>query len=99
MPDLQESYAAGSGEFVVLAVNSEGTATNLATRLSEDFRDELGLTFSILLDSPGNDVFNQYRLRGLPDTFFIDRDGIIREAVVGPLTAKTLEEKLQSILK
>jgi peroxiredoxin len=99
MPDLQESYAAANGAFVVLAVNSEGTATDLAARLARDFRDELGLTFPILLDSPATDVFNQYRLRGLPDTFFIDRDGVIRESVVGPLTRRSLEEKLQSILK
>lgn len=98
MPDLQASFAEANGAFVVLAVNSEGTATDLAARLSRDFRDELGLTFPILLDSPGNDVFNQYRLRGLPDTFFIDREGIIREAVVGPLTRKALDEKLRSIL-
>jgi peroxiredoxin len=98
MPDIQAAYAAGGGEFVVLGVNAEGTPTEMARRLSRDFVDELGLTFPILLDSPTTEVFDQYRLRGLPDTFFIDRDGIIRDVVVGPLSRKALDEKLADLL-
>lgn len=99
MPDLQAGYAAANGSFVVLGVNSEGTATETARRLTADFRDELGLTFPIALDSPDTAVFNQYRLRGLPDTFFIDKDGVIRDVVVGPLSRKALEEKLAGLLR
>jgi peroxiredoxin len=99
MPDIQEAYVAGNGEFEVIAVNSEGTPADMARRLSRNFRDELELTFPIALDSPGNDVFNQYRLRGLPDTFFIDRDGIVRDVVVGPLSRRALEEKLADLLR
>jgi peroxiredoxin len=98
MPEIEAAYAGAEGEFVVLGVNSEGTPTDMARRLSRDFRDEMGLTFPILLDSPGNEVFNQYRLRGLPDTFFIDRDGVIRDVVIGPLSESALQEKLESLL-
>ena len=98
MPDLEAAYAAANGDLVVLAVNSEGTPADLARRLSRDFRDELNLTFPIVLDSADNDVFNQYRLRGMPDTFFIDRDGIVRDVVIGPLNRRALEEKLSGLL-
>jgi peroxiredoxin len=98
MPEIEAAYAGANGEFVVLGVNSEGTPTDMARRLSRDFRDEMELTFPILLDSPGNEVFNQYRLRGLPDTFFIDRDGVIRDVVIGPLSESALEEKLEALL-
>jgi thiol-disulfide isomerase/thioredoxin len=98
MPDIQRAYDAAGGEVVVLAINTEGTPTDTARRLSRDFRDELGLTFPVLIDSPDNDVFNQYRLRGLPDTFFIDRDGVVRDFVVGPLSHEALEEKLADLL-
>ena len=98
MPHIQEAYAAGNGAFVVLGVNAEGTPTEMARRLSRDYVDEIGLTFPILLDSPSTEVFDQYRLRGLPDTFFIDREGVIRDVVVGPLSRTALEEKLADLL-
>ena len=98
MPDIQEAYTAGNGSFVVLAVNAEGTTTEMARQLSRDFQEEFGLTFPIALDSPGTEVFNQYRLRGLPDTFFIDRDGVVRDVVIGPLSRRALEEKLSGLL-
>lgn len=98
MPDIQDAYAAGGGAFVVLGINAEGTPTEMARRLAREYVDELGLTFPILLDSPSTEVFDQYRLRGLPDTFFIDRDGIIRDVVVGPLSRSALEEKLADLV-
>jgi peroxiredoxin len=98
MPEIEAAHAAAEGEFIVLGINSEGTPTDMARRLSRDFGDEMGLTFPILLDSPGTEVFNQYRLRGLPDTFFIDRDGVIRDVVIGPLSKSALEEKLEALL-
>jgi peroxiredoxin len=98
MPEIEAAYAGADGEFVVLGINAEGTPTDMARRLSRDFRDEMELTFPILLDSPNTEVFNQYRLRGLPDTFFIDRDGVIRDVVIGPLTESALREKLDVLL-
>jgi len=98
MPEIEAAYAGANGEFVVLGINAEGTPTDMARRLSRDFRDEMELTFPILLDSPNTEVFNQYRLRGLPDTFFIDREGVIRDVVIGPLTESALREKLDALL-
>ena len=97
MPDLQAAYAEANGEIVVLAVNVEGANLDDARRLAGDFRDELNLTFPIVFDSPDADVFEQYRLRGLPDSFFVDQDGIIRDVVIGPLSRQALEEKLAAL--
>ena len=44
--------------------------------------DERDLYLPVLLDRTG-DVYDQYRLRGLPDSFFIDDDGVLR-AMLGP---------------
>ena len=99
MPDIQQAYTQANGELVVLAINAEGTAPELARRLARDFRDEHNLTFPMLFDSPDTDVLNQYRLTGLPDSFFIDRNGIIQEIVIGPLTKKSLDEKLEALQK
>ena len=94
MPDLQAVYEQHKDDLVLLAVNVEGTSAEEAQRLARDFRDELGLTFPILLDSPDGAVFHQYKLKGLPDSFFVDRDGILREVSFGPMSRGTILKKL-----
>ena len=49
------------------------------------FRRELGLRLPVLLDENG-DVTRSYGVRALPATFLIDRDGILRQQRLGPLT-------------
>lgn len=48
----------------------------------QSFVDEHELTFEILRD-PSGDIETAYGLVGLPTTFLIDRDGRIRERVIG----------------
>jgi len=99
MPDIQAVYAAADGKLVVLAVNVEGTSAERARTLARDFRDLQGISFPILLDSPDGDVFEQYRLKGLPDSVFIDRNGVVQEMVIGPLSKEALKEKLERIMR
>ena len=47
-----------------------------------DFAKEQNLTFPILFD-PQGEVSKLYQVRALPTSFFIDRQGIIQEVVVG----------------
>ena len=47
------------------------------------FVRELGLTFDVLLDPEGN-IMRRYGIGGLPTTYLIDRDGTVREKVIGP---------------
>ena len=58
--------------------------------------DELGLTFPIPMDSDGA-IGQRYNVRGMPTTYFIDGDGIIREVWSGEMNAVTLAEKITSI--
>jgi len=81
---------------VVLAVNMtyQDTASNIAP-----FLDEYGITFSILLDQTGQ-VGTAYQLRSLPSSFFIGRDGIIQEVVIGgPMAEALLRTRVEQILK
>ncbi|MFN8532217.1 MAG: TlpA disulfide reductase family protein [Dehalococcoidia bacterium] len=76
----------------VLAINvQEGEA------LVKPFVDEFGLKFTVVLDKNG-DVVSRYRVRGLPTSVFVGRDGVIRSVYLGPMDANTLETHLRGIL-
>lgn len=92
MPELQAAYEDyGPGGLVVLGVNQgEDQATVKA------YQEELNLTFPVVLDTQF-EVSETYQINSLPTTFFIDRDGIIREIVVGQMNAALLKQQLRSI--
>lgn len=76
----------------------------LAVDLQEDpgkvkaFAKENGMNFPILMDTNGM-VGSQYRVSGIPTTFIMDSKGQIRDMIVGGTTLKTLEAKIQPLLK
>jgi len=96
MPALQEVYEAHKNEgFAILAVNA--TNQDDPQRVN-DFVQEYGLTFPILLDTDGS-VSQQYQLRALPTSFFIDENGMITEVVVGgPMAEALIEIRVQQLL-
>ena len=82
--------------FVVLAVNMTYQDNQFDIM---PFVTEQGLTFPILLDETG-DMANAYQLKSLPSTFFIGRDGIIHEVVIGgPMAEALLRTRVEDILK
>lgn len=92
LPDIQQLANEFSDQgLVVLAVNqreSDNTAVN--------FWKELDLELPILMDSNG-DVSVQYRLRGLPNNYFIDRDGVLRAFDLGFLTEGQMRDRLAKV--
>ncbi len=81
---------------VVLAVNM--TYQDDPTKITP-FVTEQGLTFPILLDESG-DVGHAYQIRSLPSSYFIGRDGIIHEVVIGgPMAEALLRTRVEEILK
>ncbi len=51
--------------------------------LGDIFASKLGITMPIL-DDQANTVGQKYGLTGLPETFIVDKDGILREKFIGP---------------
>jgi len=47
-----------------------------------DFVKEYGLSFDVLRD-PGGAIQNLYQTTGVPETFLLDRDGVIWKKVIG----------------
>jgi peroxiredoxin len=90
LPEIQAVYDdKKDAGLVVLEVNYQESATK-----AQDYWDQNGLTMPVLLDSSG-EVVDQYRLIGLPDSFFVDRDGILREMHLGAISREDMLEKLE----
>lgn len=64
---------------------------------SLDYMKEFNLTFPHAPDL-GTDVSQMYEITGVPETFFIDREGTIRHVTIGPVNAATLDELIQQML-
>ena len=79
---------------VILAVNLGEPPAKV-----EEFMEEYGLTFPVLLDAR-QDAAKAYNVRGIPATFFIDKNGIIKDRQVGafPSQAKIDWRLLNSIM-
>ncbi|HZR45387.1 MAG TPA: TlpA disulfide reductase family protein [Candidatus Manganitrophaceae bacterium] len=83
MPEIQAAYEAHKEEgLTVLAVNFGEKGGE-----AQAFADKMGLTFPVLLDRKIN-IAEQYGVVSLPVTFFIDRNGMIRERVFGGTLTK-----------
>jgi len=95
MPFLQEVYDEWSGKgLMLLAINiGEGSSE------VKGFMQNYNLSLPVLLDIE-KDVFQRYNIIGIPTTFFIDKDGIIQEKVIGAFPNKTeIENRLSKIVK
>jgi peroxiredoxin len=60
------------------------------------FAEENQMPFIILLDEDGK-VSSDYRVNGIPATFFINRDGEIVVRYVGQMSPRMIEEGLGRI--
>ncbi|MBF8283757.1 MAG: alkyl hydroperoxide reductase/Thiol specific antioxidant/Mal allergen [Anaerolineales bacterium] len=92
MPAIERRYEALKDKgFVVLAVDDDEAITDVSA-----FTHELDLTFPVLLD-PGAAINDLYRVRGLPTTFILDREGIIRQQHIGLMTEEQLDGYLAKV--
>ncbi len=97
MPAIEKMYQEYKDRgFVVLAINMTYQDDPLAV---VPFTKEYGLTFPILLEETG-DTASAYQLRSLPSSYFINRDGVISEVVIGgPMSEALLRTRIEQILK
>ncbi|NHM28516.1 TlpA family protein disulfide reductase [Desulfofundulus sp. TPOSR] len=94
MPAIQSFYEKRGREIQVLAVNL--TASEKSAAHVKDFLKAGGFTFPVLLDTR-NTAAQEYLVRAIPTTFFIDREGIIRAKHTGPMTLEMLEKAVEKI--
>lgn len=93
MPEFQAAFDDhGDDGFTILAVNNQENAEQV-----QQFRDELDLTFPLVMDLRGN-IQQQYNVLNYPSTYLIGTDGTILDVHLGPLTSEQISEMLGSAL-
>ena len=62
------------------------------------FLDEFGVTY---INGPdlGTRIAQAYRIRGIPETFFVDKTGQLSGIKIGPFAPPELENRLDELLK
>ncbi len=81
MPSMEVLYKNFEKDgFVVLAVSIDRVTTK---KDIPPFVKSLGLSFPILVDSWGQ-TDKRYKLMGVPETYIIDQQGVLREKLIGP---------------
>jgi len=80
MPSLNALNASVSGTpaFSVLTVLYQDSPETAA-----DYLEKNGYALPVLVDSKGS-VAESYGLTGVPETFLIGRDGVLRKKIIGP---------------
>jgi cytochrome c biogenesis protein CcmG, thiol:disulfide interchange protein DsbE len=91
MPALEAAAQRYAGAVMIVGVD-QGEPAEVVQR----FVDEAGVTFTIPLDSEF-EVAGQYNVIGMPTTYFIDGQGIIRYTWVGEMNSITLAEGIAKI--
>ena len=90
MPLLQK--LAARGKVTVIGVNYQDARSDTA-----DFVKRLKTTFPALVeDSTSNPVAARYDVHAMPDTLFIDAQGVVRDRVYGQTDTSTLQTAITS---
>ncbi|AEH47705.1 TlpA disulfide reductase family protein [Parageobacillus thermoglucosidasius] len=88
MPDMEKFYKAYHSEVALLAVHltSQDTREN-----AKSFVSEYQISFPVALDEKKK-ALKLYQIQTIPTSYIIDRDGVIRKKIVGPMTYKQMVE-------
>lgn len=88
--EAQDAY--GDDGLVVIGLNmQEGRG------VIQPFADERGMDFPIMIDRDG-EVGDEYRMLGLPMTYFIRSDGVVQSIFLGPLEDEAVEGNVQGAI-
>lgn len=94
-PELQSFYEdEKDNDFTILGVDLTSTEKHRSD--VKPFVDDKGLEFPILMDSKG-DVMDTYNIVAYPTSFFVDKDGIIQDKVMGALNKEYVQKRVKEM--
>lgn len=95
MPAIQDFYSKHQSEgFNVVAIDDGDPTTDVAS-----FVNQLGLTFTVLLDPTYQATDHAFKTSDLPSSYVIDRNGKVRLAWFGAISEQNLEKFVTPIIK
>ena len=99
MPELEELRKEyGPEELVILGVHRTATESFEAGLA---FAREIGITYPLIRDSAEGSIFNHFA-RGsfvTPMTVFIDREGFVKETIIGPRRKDQFRELIEELIR
>lgn len=93
MPYFENVNKLYDGDVAVLGLNQAESAELIA-----EYARDHGLTYPLLVDSDMK-VNNLYGVLNLPTTIFIDRNGVVREVLIGTISQAVLEDRIEQLLE
>ncbi len=93
MPAFQAVYEKYGDDVVIIGVGINDSEANLI-----GFAREKGITYPIVWDRT-SEVARKYRIRSLPTTYKIDRNGVMTGVAVGALTKEQLIAAIETMLQ
>lgn len=93
-PDLRKLYEKYHKQLDFYAVN---VTSNDDLDSAKAFVDAYKLPFPIPLDMKG-EVASKYRVNAFPTTYLIDRQGVVRQKIIGMLEPAQFEQELKKLI-
>jgi len=90
--ELEQFWQANKDKVMVVGIAIQDSAED-----AKRFAAYFGKTYMLGLDEDGKAAID-YGVSGVPETFLIDADGIIRHKEIGPVDAKQLAQNINKIL-
>ena len=91
-PELEASFKQfGSKGLIILGIDD---FSNDKLADVQAYVSQYKLTFPILLDEKGN-VFDTYRIPGLPTSFFVDANGVIRQLIMVQMAQRDVQKNIE----
>jgi peroxiredoxin len=91
MPMFQKYYELYPSDMVVIGIDLQETDEEV-----KSFLGNMDLTYKILIDHKG-DIGKSFQVYALPNTFFIDSDGIIRYHHIGVMTEEQFKVYISQV--
>jgi cytochrome c biogenesis protein CcmG, thiol:disulfide interchange protein DsbE len=93
-PELVSVYEKYQGKVNIYAID---LTKNDSVQDVAAFAQKNKYPFPVLLDKEG-EVANKYQVQAIPTSFFLNKDGVIVDQVLGLVDPKTLDEKFKKLL-
>ena len=93
MPYFENANALYDGRVAILGLNQAESAA-----LIGEYARVHGLTYPLLVDEDMT-VNHLYGVLNLPTTIFIDKNGVVREVLIGTISQGVLEDRIEKLLE